>query len=158
MQVRSLGQEDPLEVDMATHSSILAWRIPWTEEPGRLLSVGSQWVGPDWSDWVYKKTNNLRKDKTSPVCLFVFFLRHSEAFCKWHYKKLMFSTGILMDIPMNRPNGCGGEGRGWGKSALGESQEHVRPQFLISKCRLWEWFVESKTMVNTGDFLKLTWY
>ena len=42
--------------------------------------------------------------------------------------------------------------------ALGESQEHVRPQFLISKCRLWEWFVESKTMVNTGDFLKLTWY
>ena len=39
--VRSLGQEDPLEKGMATHSSILAWRIPWTEEPGRLLSMGS---------------------------------------------------------------------------------------------------------------------
>ena len=41
-QVQSLGQEDPLEKGMATHSSILAWRIPWTEEPGRLKSMGSQ--------------------------------------------------------------------------------------------------------------------
>ena len=41
-QVRSLGQEDPLEKGMATHSSILVWRIPWTEEPGRLQSLGSQ--------------------------------------------------------------------------------------------------------------------
>ena len=40
--VRSLGWEDPLEKEMATHSSILAWRIPWTEEPGRLQSMGSQ--------------------------------------------------------------------------------------------------------------------
>ena len=41
-QVQSLGQEDPQEKGMATHSSILAWRIPWTEEPGRLQSMGSQ--------------------------------------------------------------------------------------------------------------------
>ena len=40
--VRSLGQEDPLETEMATHSSTLAWRIPWTEEPGGLQSMGSQ--------------------------------------------------------------------------------------------------------------------
>ena len=40
--VSSLGQEDPLQKEMATHSSILAWRIPWTEEPGRLQSMGSQ--------------------------------------------------------------------------------------------------------------------
>jgi len=40
--IRSLGQEDPLEKGMATHSSILAWRIPWTEEPGGLQSKGSQ--------------------------------------------------------------------------------------------------------------------
>ena len=46
-QVRSLGQEDPLEEGMATHSSILAWRIPWTEEPGRLQSIGSQRVRHD---------------------------------------------------------------------------------------------------------------
>ena len=42
MLVSSLGWEDPLEEEMATHSSILAWRIPWTEEPGRLQSMGSQ--------------------------------------------------------------------------------------------------------------------
>ena len=41
MQVRSLGQEDPLEVGMATHSSIVAWRIPWTEEPGRSQELGT---------------------------------------------------------------------------------------------------------------------
>ena len=42
--VRSLGWEDPLDKEMATHSSILAWKIPWTEEPGRLQSMGSQRV------------------------------------------------------------------------------------------------------------------
>ena len=45
MQVQSLGWEDALEEEMASHSSILAWRIPWTEEPGRLQSIGSQRVG-----------------------------------------------------------------------------------------------------------------
>ena len=40
--IRSLGWEDPLEKEMATHSNILAWKIPWTEEPGRLQSMGSQ--------------------------------------------------------------------------------------------------------------------
>ena len=45
--VQSLGQEDPLEKEMATHSSILAWKIPWTEEPGRLQSLGLQRVGHD---------------------------------------------------------------------------------------------------------------
>ena len=45
--VRSLGREDPLEKGMATHSSIFAWRIPWTEEPGGLQSTGLQRVGHD---------------------------------------------------------------------------------------------------------------
>ena len=44
-QVRSLGQEDPLEKEMATHFNTLAWKIPWTEEPSRLHSMGSQRVG-----------------------------------------------------------------------------------------------------------------
>ena len=44
-QVRSLGQEDSLEKGVATHSGLLTWRIPWTEEPGRLQSMGSQSVG-----------------------------------------------------------------------------------------------------------------
>ena len=46
-RVQSLGWEDPLEKEMATHSSTLAWKIPWTEEPGRLQSTGSQRVGHD---------------------------------------------------------------------------------------------------------------
>ena len=47
--VRSPGREDPLDEGMATHSSILTWGIPWTEEPGGLQSMGSQRVGHDWS-------------------------------------------------------------------------------------------------------------
>ena len=47
-RVRSLGQEDPLEKEMATHSSTLAWRIPWRGEPGRLQSMGSQRAGHHW--------------------------------------------------------------------------------------------------------------
>ena len=49
--VQSQGQEDPLEKRMATHSSVLAWKIPWTEEPGRLQYMGSQRVRHGWSDW-----------------------------------------------------------------------------------------------------------
>ena len=52
-QVPSLGREDPLEKDMATHSSFLIWRIPWTEEPGGLQSIGSQ-----GSDTIYQLNYN----------------------------------------------------------------------------------------------------
>ena len=48
-QFLSLGREDPLEKEMVTHSSFLAWRIPWIEEPGGLHSMGSQRVGRDWA-------------------------------------------------------------------------------------------------------------
>ena len=51
--VRSLGWEDPLEKGMATYSSILAWRIPWTEEPGGLQSMGLQRVGHDWATFTF---------------------------------------------------------------------------------------------------------
>ena len=49
-QVQSLDQEDPMEKGMATHSSTLAWEIPWTEEPDGLQSMGSQRVKHNWSD------------------------------------------------------------------------------------------------------------
>ena len=52
-RVRSLSREDPLEKEMATHSSTLAWRIPWTQEPGRLQFTGSQIVGCDWAISLY---------------------------------------------------------------------------------------------------------
>jgi len=51
-QVQSLGWEDLLEKEMATHSSTLTWKIPWTENPGRLQSTGSQRVGHDWLTWL----------------------------------------------------------------------------------------------------------
>ena len=61
-RVQSLGREDHLEKDMAPHSSILAWKIPWTEEPSRVQSMGSQRVGHDWATslsqgwWKYCKS------------------------------------------------------------------------------------------------------
>ena len=48
--VRSLGQQDPLEEAVATHSSILAWRLPWTEDPGELQTIGLHRVGQDQND------------------------------------------------------------------------------------------------------------
>ena len=55
-QIQSLGWEDPLEKEMATHSSILAWKISWTEEPGGLQSMGSQRVGHNWATNTYLLT------------------------------------------------------------------------------------------------------
>ena len=60
MQVRSLGWEDPLEKEMAAYSNILAWRRPWTEEPGRIQPMGSQRVGHD------QETNTLTSVKLHP--------------------------------------------------------------------------------------------
>ena len=60
--VQFLGQEDPLEEGMATHSSILAWRIPWTEEPGRIQSMGLQRVRHDWA------TNTFLRKQEEGTC------------------------------------------------------------------------------------------
>ena len=61
--VRSLGGEDPLEKEMATLSSMLAWRIPWIEEPDRLQSMGSQRVRHDWATSLSLHTPVKRKEK-----------------------------------------------------------------------------------------------
>ena len=66
-QVRSLGWEDPLEKEIATHSSILAQRIPWTEEPGGLQSMGLQRVRHDWVTHTWSLLMYLRA-----LCLFAF--------------------------------------------------------------------------------------
>ena len=57
--VRSLGREDTLEKEMATHSSVLAWRIPWMEEPGGLQSMGSQRVGHNWATSLSLSCNSI---------------------------------------------------------------------------------------------------
>ena len=58
-QVPSLGREDPLQKGMATHSSVLAWRIPWAEEPGGLQSIGSQQVRHNWATNTFTGTETL---------------------------------------------------------------------------------------------------
>ena len=63
MQVQSLGREDPLEKEMITHSSILAWEIPWTEGPGRLQSIGLQKSQTRLSDWAKWRCRN--REQTS---------------------------------------------------------------------------------------------
>ena len=60
-QVRSLGWKDPLEKGMATHSSILAWRIPWTEEPGGLESMGFERVRHSWATNIFTSLFTLRR-------------------------------------------------------------------------------------------------
>ena len=93
------SRKDPLEEGMATHSSILAWRIPWTEEPGRLQSMGSQRVRRDWSDLVCMrvlssgKTTKCGQDNnlSMPFMLEHWLAdgyqpaagRHSNYHCKW---------------------------------------------------------------------------
>ena len=59
-QVCYLGREDPLEKGKATHTSSLAWRIPWTEEPGGLQSMGMQKVGHDWASSIIKSRGHMR--------------------------------------------------------------------------------------------------
>ena len=62
-QVRFLGREDPLKMGMAIHSSTLAWKIPWTEEPDRLWSMASQRVGTRLSDFTHSLTHSLNFNK-----------------------------------------------------------------------------------------------
>ena len=67
--VWSLGRKDPLEKEMATHSSTLAWKIPWMEEPGRLQSIGLQRVGRDWAvslvQWGRERSLKMREKSLS---------------------------------------------------------------------------------------------
>ena len=65
--VRSLGQEDPLEEGMATHSSTLACRVPWTEEPGGWQPTGPQRLGHDWSDWAHRQGDRMGSGGDSGV-------------------------------------------------------------------------------------------
>ena len=75
--VRSLGREDPLEKEMATHSSILAWRIPWVEEPGGLQSTGQQRVGHDFTfTFTFNVVTNLQLLEVLFLVVVVFNLEH----------------------------------------------------------------------------------
>ena len=96
MWVQSLGQEDPLEKGMGTHSSILACRIPWREEPARLQSMGSQRVGHDWSSWAgtHERINGPLRGKKRDLSLGMFQ-------GKFQFSSVAQSCPTLCD-PMNR--------------------------------------------------------
>ena len=78
-RVRSLGQKDPLEKEMATHSSILAWKIPWTEELGRLQFMGLQRVTQDWATEQQQKLLKPHSSQSdSSVIKLIFRLKHMQ--------------------------------------------------------------------------------
>ena len=99
-RVQSLGREDPLVKEMATHSSILAWRIPWMEETGRLQSMGSQRVRHDWA--MTRSYNNKKKKKnpkqwevtisTLPFLKFREFWKKSNSF---HVSIIRFLSWVI---------------------------------------------------------------
>ena len=88
-RVRSLGWEDPLEKAMAPHSSTRAWKIPWTEEPGRLQSMGSQRVGHVWATSLHSPlssspVHHAYSDPTSLVCDWCFI---ASEYLSWNLLK-----------------------------------------------------------------------
>ena len=101
-RVWSLGWEDPLEKKMATHSSTLAWKIPWTEKPGQLLSMGSQRVGQDWATSLSLLFTAICKASSDSHFAFLhfFFLEKvlSTASCTMSRTSVHSSSGTLSDL------------------------------------------------------------
>ena len=97
-QVRSLGWEDPLEKGMAIHSSILAWRIPWTEESGRLQSIRLQRVRHELSDSHFHL----------PLCLvtqsFPTLCNPTRLLCPWGFSRQEYWSGLPHPPPGDIPN------------------------------------------------------
>ena len=105
MWVRSLGQEDPLEEEMATHSSILAWKIPRMEEPGRLQSMGSLRVRNDWvtkQQLLYNivSVSAMQQLKsTVTICMYVYTYIHTYVCAPCLPHLLCFLGGSPVPLP-----------------------------------------------------------
>ena len=105
--VRSLGREDPLEKEMATHSSIPAWRIRWTEEPGELQSTGSQRVGHDWATSLslnkpYWPKNHINNSKVNRVILR--FLKNFVLLMHFFPSLIRFNRAICINTKIYKVN------------------------------------------------------
>ena len=114
MQVWSLGWEDPLEKEMVTHSSIFVWKIPQTEEPGRLQSIGLQRVGYNWNDLAGKQRE---------------------------YIKLRGQTSCLDDVSENQQNKSGimpqsnlasADSKSLGKESSNHVYHHAQVQEIVT--------------------------
>ena len=110
MQAQSLGREEPLEEEMATHSSILPWRIPWTEEPGGLQPMGSQRVRQDRSDAAQEHTLRGRAGRQVRSC------------CPGFFGKLVMG-GIQMK----------GWNSHWGRRSLGVILPDFHPSSIFAR-------------------------
>ena len=104
---RPLGWKDPLEEEMATHSSILAWEIPWAEEPGGLQSTGSQTVRHDWATehTHYDTCYNINKPQKHHASSKKTLLIH-------HKNEVQEQTKLIYDL-RNQSSGCLSGGRDW---------------------------------------------
>ena len=133
-QVRSLGQEDPLQEVMVTHSSILIWRIPWTEEPGGLQSMGSQRVRHDWASNTPPQENDELVNSVFVVILYFrnleFSLDHPIKFVPFYLQKWM-DVKVAQSCPtLCDPMDCSGYGQKLQKCLLKFKNPH--PQFQTS--------------------------
>ena len=97
---QSLSQEDLLEKEMATYSSILAWKIPWTEEPGRLQSMGSRWVGHDWATSLVGYWGLRRTPSPSFQC--------SEKYTQRKLPRSLLAPGVSPWDPLRDSSPCPG--------------------------------------------------
>ena len=102
MQFQSLGGEDPLEEGLAIHSGILAWRSPWTGEPGRLQSTWSQRVGHNWSDLARTKHSTRSqgtKRKSQASFPSLLHLKLESSLCSTWFKVLYYVKGSVKEVP-----------------------------------------------------------
>ena len=91
-KVWSLGREDPLEKGMSTYSSTLAWRIPWTEEPGRLQSMGLQRVGHDWATSLHFTFSYAKMDVGRKDCEIKGLMSFSSTAGAWEYHNVLWES------------------------------------------------------------------
>ena len=112
--VRSLGQEDPLEKGMETHSSIHAWKIPWTKEPGGLQSMGSQRTGQDWVTSLHYNHNNqqinlwrilgqLMKIVLVPICFFLERRRRTNTWLGSRRPRALRASWLKKQLTLSEP-------------------------------------------------------
>ena len=100
MWVSSLGQEYPLEKSIATHTIIVVWKIPWTDEPGRLQSIESQRAGHNWSDLAC--AHSIIKAMVFPVVIWMWALDHKEG---WEPKNWCFWI-VALEKTLESPLDC----------------------------------------------------
>ena len=146
-QVRSLGREDPLEKEMATHSSILVWKIPWMEEPCGLQSMGLQRVGHNWGTSLTGNKHIQNKGPgAAPLHVWQMAGRKDMAiFVTWGRKRLSFIGSIDVRLSHQLP----------GKPAAGAGGNHVGSYWLspmIQRTGQWRewsrgWTVNKRTAI-----------